>query len=45
MNLNFIIEFIVKIIALNPKVYISDKMNLMDSIIIIFIVFDYGKYL
>lgn len=38
------IEFVIKNIALSPKVYIQNKLNLLDTIIIGFIIFEYGMF-
>ena len=39
----FIFEMIIKIIALTPKGYIKDKMNILDGLIAILAILEIGK--
>lgn len=44
-NIIYIIEMVLKIIALSPKGYISDGLNIMDGLIVIISVVEISNYL
>jgi len=44
-TLTFLLEMILKIVALSPKGYIRDSFNIVDGIIVVISLLDYSKLL